>query len=111
MMPQHPTRTLLQQQRVDLSLAIREAESACVPARLGINLAKRYLRKIEGALKDTDFGLDASAGLYGPNGWGPGIADVLGSLRRHTAYELERTAKVNAPAAVRMEADMRRMVA
>ncbi|SNT16013.1 hypothetical protein SAMN06295912_15021 [Sphingomonas laterariae] len=96
---QTATRVLLESQRDRLRDAIITSPLATVFAR---NSAERYLKRVNDALGFTDTALSASAGLFGRNGWAPGIDDAITSLRRQ--HELTALAKVDAAAAKRIAA-------
>ena len=94
---QTANRVLLESQRDRLRGAMAAYPQASVFAH---NLAARYLLKVKSALNATDIGLEANKGLFGRNGWAPGVEDAIRSLK--VQHELTVTPKRDATAAKRM---------
>jgi hypothetical protein len=81
-----PARHLLQDQLLRLNRVIAGSDQ---PWR--VEEAKRHAAKIEHVLSTrTDAALEISRGLFGPNGWGPAVEDIVAHFER--AVEARRAA-------------------
>lgn len=67
------------------SLTAAQADAAADGQPEAAAMAKRYAARVTEALDQPPLAIEANAGLYGLNGWGPAIDDVCRQASRKWA--------------------------